>query len=89
ETLEDLRTGDVVARLSAERSTGFAQRAIPFDDSLHDELERVQVLVAPSALRSDLAAWGAAPHALEKMRALKARFDPQRTLAPGRFIGHI
>ncbi len=32
---------------------------------------------------------GAAPEAIALMRTLKARFDPQRVLAPGRFAGGI
>jgi glycolate oxidase FAD binding subunit len=34
-------------------------------------------------------AFGAPPPALELMRSLKARFDPGRVLAPGRFVGGI
>jgi glycolate oxidase FAD binding subunit len=33
--------------------------------------------------------FGATPDALALMRALKARFDPQRVLAPGRFAGGL
>jgi glycolate oxidase FAD binding subunit len=33
--------------------------------------------------------FGAPPDALALMRAVKARFDPQRVLAPGRFVGGI
>jgi glycolate dehydrogenase FAD-binding subunit len=34
-------------------------------------------------------AFGGLPSGLEQMRALKARFDPQRVLSPGRFVGGI
>jgi FAD/FMN-containing dehydrogenase len=34
-------------------------------------------------------AWGEAPSTLATMRALKSRFDPRGTLAPGRFAGGI
>ncbi len=33
--------------------------------------------------------YGPAPDALSVLRAVKARFDPQRTLAPGRFVARI
>lgn len=46
------------------------------------------VLEAPPALLRQIDVWGTSP-ALEVMRRLKARFDPQGTLNPGRFIGGI
>jgi glycolate oxidase FAD binding subunit len=46
------------------------------------------VLEAPPALLRQVDVWGTSP-ALEVMRRLKARFDPQGTLNPGRFIGGI
>jgi FAD/FMN-containing dehydrogenase len=39
--------------------------------------------------RASLQVWGADPPAIDRMRALKARFDPNRTLNPGRFVGRI
>ena len=33
--------------------------------------------------------WGQAPEGLAVMRAIKQRFDPERTLQPGRFVGGI
>jgi hypothetical protein len=44
---------------------------------------------APGAAPLALDVFGAAPEAIALMRALKARFDPQRVLAPGRFVGAI
>lgn len=50
------------------------------------------VLTAPPAVEATLKgaadAWGPVP-ALALMRALKDRFDPERRLAPGRFVGGI
>ena len=33
--------------------------------------------------------WGPAPSALSVMRSVKDRLDPERRLAPGRFVGEI
>ena len=42
----------------------------------------------PAAL-TDVDAWGAGGDAMALMRAVKAQFDPRRTLNPGRFVGGI
>jgi glycolate oxidase FAD binding subunit len=44
---------------------------------------------APKGLETALDPWGAAPAAIDLMRSLKARFDPDRRLAPSRFVGGI
>jgi glycolate oxidase FAD binding subunit len=41
--------------------------------------------VAGAELRARSDVWGSAPGALSLMRSVKARFDPDRLLAPGRF----
>ena len=46
------------------------------------------VLEAPDGVRSRLDVWGPAT-ALDLMRSVKARFDPDGILAPGRFVGGI
>jgi glycolate oxidase FAD binding subunit len=46
------------------------------------------VLTAPPAVRDRLDLWGPIP-GLELMRRVKARFDPDGRLAPGRFVGGI
>ena len=46
------------------------------------------VLEAPDAVRDRLDVWGPAT-ALDLMRSVKARFDPDGVLAPGRFVGGI
>ncbi|EWT03812.1 glycolate oxidase [Intrasporangium chromatireducens Q5-1] len=63
---------------------------------LVDELRRrattfggsVVVLDAPPQLREGLDVWGPVT-ALDLMRSVKQRFDPERRLAPGRFVGGI
>ncbi len=44
---------------------------------------------ATSEQKQKIDVFGPSPDALPLMRALKARFDPERVLAPGRFIGGI
>jgi glycolate oxidase FAD binding subunit len=44
---------------------------------------------APSAVRAEFDAWGAAPSAFPVMRELKERFDPEGRLNPGRFVGGL
>ena len=46
------------------------------------------LLRAPAATKAGLDVWGPVP-GLELMRRVKDRFDPARTLAPGRFVGGI
>jgi glycolate oxidase FAD binding subunit len=89
ELIEDICTGDVIARVSTPVTGQLSERIGTFDPLLHASLPNVSVLTAPEALRGDLAMWGAPPSALEMMRAIKSRFDPNATLAPGRFVGKI
>jgi glycolate oxidase FAD binding subunit len=44
---------------------------------------------APVAVRRAFDSWGAPPPAIDLMRSLKERFDPDRRLSPGRFVGGI
>jgi glycolate oxidase FAD binding subunit len=46
------------------------------------------VAEAPAAIARAVDVWGPTP-ALAVMRSLKARFDRQGTLNPGRFVGGI
>jgi glycolate oxidase FAD binding subunit len=48
----------------------------------------VVVLTAPAAVRETVDLWGPVP-ALDLMRAVKAQFDPDHRMAPGRFAGGI
>jgi len=49
----------------------------------------VVVQQLPDALRGRLDVWGCDSNALPLMREIKRRFDPQRILNPGRFVGNI
>jgi glycolate oxidase FAD binding subunit len=44
---------------------------------------------APAEVRSLADVWGRPPDALRIMQAVKERLDPERRLAPGRFVGGI
>ena len=49
----------------------------------------VHVERATPEQKAELDVFGPAPEALPLMRALKRRFDPERVLSPGRFVGGI
>jgi len=44
---------------------------------------------APPELKEKLDVWGGLPPAFSLLKALKARFDPEGILNPGRFIGGL
>jgi glycolate dehydrogenase FAD-binding subunit len=54
----------------------------------HEAGGHAVVLTAPPGVRDALDMWGPVP-GLELMRRVKARFDPDRRFAPGRFVGGI
>ena len=47
------------------------------------------VLAASGAVRAETDVWGPPPPAVALMRGVKSRLDPDRRLAPGRFVGGI
>jgi glycolate oxidase FAD binding subunit len=47
------------------------------------------VVKAPAHLKREVDAWGPAGDALGLMRRVKERFDPERRMSPGRFVGGI
>ncbi len=87
ESLTDLMNGDIVMRVTERDPLKFAARIEPFDDALHAAFPNAAIIAAPDSLRSVLDVWGAIPSGIEKMRRLKAQFDPKFILNPGRFIG--
>jgi len=89
ETIVDVMNGDVVLRVSARDARSFASKIEAFDDALHAAQPRAHVVAGASPSREYLRVWGTAPSAIDRMQALKARFDPNRTLNPGRFVGGI
>jgi glycolate oxidase FAD binding subunit len=89
ETIVDVMNGDVVLRVSDLDSHAFGAKIEAFDDALHEAQPRAQVVASKHPHRAYLRVWGASPPAIERMRELKARFDPNRTLNPGCFVGGI
>jgi glycolate oxidase FAD binding subunit len=67
--------------------------AIAFIQRLRNMLSHaggsVVVLQLPDSLRGRVNVWGPDPDALPLMREIKRRFDPERILNPGRFVGGI
>jgi glycolate oxidase FAD binding subunit len=89
DVLIDLMNGDVFVRVSERDSRAFAEKAEACDDAIRALSPRSVIAAGDAPIRPSLNSWGAEPPAIEKMRALKAQFDPKRTLNRGRFIGGI
>ncbi|MBV9719828.1 MAG: FAD-binding oxidoreductase [Candidatus Eremiobacteraeota bacterium] len=87
ETIADLMNGDVVLRVSDLDSHAFGSKIENFDEALHAMMPAAQVVASNHPHRANLRVWGTPPAAIDRMRALKARFDPNRTLNPGCFVG--
>jgi glycolate oxidase FAD binding subunit len=89
DTLVDIMNGDIVLRVSDLDSRALGAKIEGFDDAFHEIEPRAQVIASNHPHRIYLRVWGEPPVSLAQMQALKARFDPNRTLNPGRFIGGI
>ena len=85
----DAMNGDVVMRASDLDARALGSKIEAFDDEVHALDPRAQVVACNHPHRPYLNVWGEPPAAIERMRALKARFDPNATLNPGRFVGGI
>jgi glycolate oxidase FAD binding subunit len=89
ETIVDLMNGDVILRVSDFDAHAFGAKIEGFDEALHEAEPRAQVVASNHPHRANLHVWGTTPSAIDRMRELKARFDPNRTLNPGCFVGGI
>jgi glycolate oxidase FAD binding subunit len=89
ETIADVMNGDVIARVSDFDAHAFGAKIEAFDDALHEAEPRARVIAGSHPHRAYLRVWGSDPPAVDRMRALKTRFDPNHTLNPGRFLGGI
>ena len=78
----DLRPDSPAAPSVAATITAMRKRLVARGGSL-------VVVKAPPELKRAVDAWGPAGDALGLMRRVKERFDPDRRLAPGRFVGGI
>jgi glycolate oxidase FAD binding subunit len=89
ERIADVINGDVIARVSDLDMRALGAKIERFDDALHETHPGAQVVASEHPHRPYLRVWGEAPASVDRMRALKHRFDPNRTLNPGRFVGGI
>lgn len=85
--------------VAAHAATGVSYAAVPAGQVL-DALPRLRaalaphdgtavVLRAPDAVRDRLDHWGPVGDSLDLMRRVKERFDPERRMSPGRFVGGL
>lgn len=89
ETIHDVMNGDVILRVSDLDVRALGAKIEGFDEELHALEPHARVIASEHPHRGELDVWGEPPAAIERMRALKMRFDPNRTLNPGRFVGRI
>lgn len=102
DVLDAAQAADPAVALRGSAGAGVMYGAIPSDtdpatvDALVERLRAIcvthggslVVLDAPAAVKDRVDTWGPIP-ALDLMRRVKAQFDPDRRLAPGRFVGGI
>ena len=85
--------------VAAHAATGVTYAAVPAGEAV-DALPRLRaaiaphdgtavVLRAPDADRERLDHWGPVGDSLDLMRRVKERFDPERRMSPGRFVGGL
>ncbi len=89
DTIVDAMNGDLLFRVSDLDARAFGAKIEMFDDALHDVEPRAVVIAGNHPHRASLNVWGEPPDGLERMRELKARFDPARILNPGRFVAGL
>ncbi|HXP93706.1 MAG TPA: FAD-binding oxidoreductase [Candidatus Binatia bacterium] len=89
DVIVDARTGDVFARFLASGAEAMPYVAEELVDGARERLSGLVVIAGDARVRASIDAWGPPPASFEKLRALKERFDPRGTLAPGRLVGGI
>ncbi len=89
DVLIDIMNGDVFVRVSERDSRVFAEKIEACDDAIRKIAPRSVIAAGDAPIRESLNAWGEDPPGIAKMRALKARFDPNGTFNRGRFAGGL
>jgi len=89
DAIVDAMNGDIFLRVKELDARAFDSRIETFDDDMHAAEPAAVIVATRSAMRPHLRVWGELPAGFEKMRALRERFDPARTLNPGRFVGGL
>ena len=83
--------GESVTQATGIMTAGFPAAAAEHLPQLRRELEAaggsLMVLNQPAERKLDC--WGTLPDSLPLMKEIKRRFDPERVLNPGRFLGGI
>jgi len=89
DAIVDAINGDLLFRVSELDAHAFGAKIEMFDDALHDLEPRAIIVAGNHPHRASLNVWGEPPDGLERMRELKARFDPAGILNPGRFVAGL
>ncbi|HEY3676758.1 MAG TPA: FAD-binding oxidoreductase [Candidatus Tumulicola sp.] len=89
ERIVDIANGDTIVRVSELDAQRLAASMHAFDAALHERIPQAVVIACEHPERESLQVWGREPVAIDQMRALKRRFDPNNILNPGRFVGGI
>jgi len=87
--IADICTGDAIVRMAGSSAKNAADLLPRIDGQLRTTLPALTVLAGDPRLRAQVDAWGAVPPTMETLRAIKLRFDPSATLAPGRYVGGL
>jgi glycolate oxidase FAD binding subunit len=89
DTIVDIRGGVVIARFEGRTHAALAEVLTRIATGVRRVIPQASVLAGDARLRAAIDAWGVAPSTIATMRELKARFDPDALLAPGRYVGGI
>ena len=89
DSIVDIRGGVVIARFEGRTHDALARVLVDVDTDVRRVIPGSTVFAGDARLRAAVDAWGALPSTIDTMRGLKARFDPDALLSPGRYVGGI